>query len=613
MLIRLVGMTTPRDHDFMKTRRFRSTATSPGIAIGKIYRLHNRGAAFMRTWIREQDVDGEILRFRTAIQKSKEQLSHIQAKMCRFQGDDQIKILESHRMFLQDDMFVAATITHVSESMINAEWALDKTLAHLKLSFLNVDEEYFRERLQDIDYVGRRVMNNLMGSPEMPLSELPAGEIILVAHDISPCEVAGIPRDRVRGFVMEGGGETSHSAIISRALEIPALFGLKGIVEQVSDDEIAVVDGMKGLLIASPHKRELEQYRTVQEKYVALERILLQDIDLPAETKDGHRIRIDANMELVEELPSIDEHGAEGVGLYRTEYLFLNRLDEPSEEEQLANYIEVLTALDPRPVTIRTIDLGGDKISPSHSYESQTNPALGLRAIRLCLRELPMFKVQLRALLRASMHGNLRILLPMISSMEELTRVKRVISDVKRELTTKKIAYNPDVPVGIMIEVPAAAIMSPELALECDFFSIGTNDLIQYSLAIDRGNELVSDLYNPFHPAVLRMIRMTVDAAKKAKIPVAVCGELAGEPLAVTLMVAMGLDSISMNPISIPRIKKLLRAITQRQSKTLLRDVLKLKTAGEVENLLRKRTSHLLPGEVRQLDILGGQEEKVNV
>ena len=588
-------------------RRYHSHATSPGIAIGRAHRMESRGSSFNRTWIKDADVEDEVARFRIAVQKSKDQLAHIQAKMCRYQGHDQIKIIESYRMFLQDDMLVATTIKHVQQFKINSEWALDKTLAHLKLSFLNVNEDYFRERQSDIDYVGRRVMDNLIGTPDLSPADLPPEETVLVVHDLSPAEVASLPKDRVMGFIMEGGGETSHSAIISRALEIPAIFGIKEIFDQIEEGEMLILDGIKGLLIASPSKKELEQYRAIQQKYVALEHVLLEEIHLPAETKDGFRIKIEANMELAEEIPSLLQHGAEGIGLYRTEYLFLNRLDEPSEEEQFDNYVSVLKQLKSRPVTIRTIDLGGDKLAVSQPYEAQTNPALGLRAIRLCLRELPLFKTQLRALLRASVHGNLRILLPMISSVDEVRQVRKILKDVKRDLTTRGISFRDDVPLGIMIEVPSAVFMANELAKEVDFFSIGTNDLIQYGLAIDRVNELVSHMYNPFHPAVLRMIKQAIDAAKKAGIEASICGELAGDPLAITLMVGLELDALSMNPISIPRVKKIMRSITKHQSEQILKEALSLSTADEVEKLLRKKTSHLLPGDVKRLHILEAQ------
>jgi len=425
--------------------------------------------------------------------------------------------------------------------------------------------------------------------------------------DLSPAEVASIPKDKVKGFAMEAGGETSHTAIISRALEIAAIFGINGIFEDIEDGEMLILDGIKGILIASPSKKELEQYKSIQKRYQALERILLDEIDLPAETQDGFRIKIEANMELVEEIPSLLEHGAEGIGLYRTEYLFLNRLDEPSEEEQYENYVSVLKQLGDRPVTIRTIDLGGDKLTISQTYETQQNPALGLRAIRLCLREIPLFKTQLRALFRASTEGHLKILLPMISSIEELKQVRKIIKDVKRDLSTKKIPYRDSVPIGIMIEVPSAVFIARELARDCDFFSIGTNDLIQYGLAIDRCNEQVAHLYTPYHPAIIRMIKQTVDAAREAKIEVSVCGELAGDPLAITLMVGLGLNSLSMNPVSISRVKKLLRSITREQALMILEETLRLQSAEEIEKLLKRKTSHLLPGDVRKLHIIEGK------
>lgn len=588
----------------MKTRRYQSHATSPGIAIGRAHRLGHHGVAFVKTWIRDQDIEGEILRFKEAIAKSKEQISRIQTKMCRYEGREQIKILESQRMFLQDDMLVNTTTSHIRELRINAEWALDKTMGGLRLAFMNVQEDYFRERRQDIDYAGRRVMNNLVGHSEISLSELPEGDLIIVTHDLSPAEIASLPRERVRGFIMEAGGMTSHSAIISRALEIPAMFGVKETADQIQEGETLILDGIKGVLIASPTPRELEQYRDVQEKYSALEEILLQDIHLPTVTKDGFHIRLDANMEIIEEIPSIIQHGAEGIGLYRTEYLFINRMDEPSEEEQFENYVTILKKLSPKSVTIRTIDLGGDKLAFGQRYEAQVNPALGLRAIRLCLRELPLFRTQLRALLRASVVGNLRILLPMISGVEEVLEVKKIIRAIKRELAQKKIPYEDKVPLGVMIEVPAAVVTAGLLAREVDFFSIGTNDLIQYGLAIDRVNELVSDLYNPFHPAVLRMIHQTVEAAKVVGIPVAICGEMAGDPLAIALFVGMELHSLSMNPISIPRVKKILRALTRERSKRLLKQVMEMATAEEIERFLKKDIGHLMPTPNKHLAIL---------
>ncbi|MFH1873655.1 MAG: phosphoenolpyruvate--protein phosphotransferase [Pseudomonadota bacterium] len=587
----------------MKTRRFQSHATSPGIAIGKALHLRHHGNIFIKTWIRDQDVDPEINRFKKAVFISKEQISRIQAKLCRYEGHDQIDILESQRAFLQDDMLVNATVLHIQNLKINAEWALDKTLGDLRLSFVNVHEDYFKDRKQDIDYAGRRVMNNLLGHEEITIEDIPLEDTIIISYDLSPAEVATLHRDRVKGFVMETGGVTSHTAIIARSLEIPAIFGIKEITDQIQENEILVLDGIKGLIIASPSGKELGQYKAIQNKYAALEKILLQDIHLPTVTKDGFHMRLEANMEIVEELPSIVQHGAEGIGLYRTEYLFLNRYDEPTEEEQYQNYVRILKELYPKTVTIRTIDLGGDKLPVGQNYEDQINPALGLRAIRLCLREIPLFKTQLRALYRASIHGSLRILLPMIASIDEILKAKKIIESVKKELAQKKIEFKDDVPIGIMIEVPAAATLAKFMAKEVDFFSIGTNDLTQYSLAVDRGNELVSDMYDTLHPAVLHMVKQTVEAAKAAKIPVSICGEMAGDPLIIVLLIGMELESLSMNPISIPKVKRMMRSITREQAKKILNKVLKMSTGAEIRNFLMKEIGHLLPSPSRSLDM----------
>jgi len=589
----------------MKTRRFTSLATSPGIAIGQAYRLRAHGpSTWVRTWIKDQEIQREIDRFKEAVRLSKEQLSRIQSKMCKFQGTDQIDIIESYRLFLQDDMLVHTTIEHISNYKINAEWALDKTLTHLRLSFLNVHEDYLRERQQDIDYVGKRIMDNLLGEPEILFHDLPKGDIILIAHDISPAEIASFPKETVRGFIMEIGGETSHSAIIARSLEIPAIFGVKDISSEIQDGETIILDGMKGLVIASPGKRELDQYRSIHKRYIDLEKMLLEDINLPAETQDGRGVRLDANMELIEEIPSLLQHGAEGIGLYRTEYLFLNRLDEPSEEEQFDNYVEVLKKVSPRSVTIRTIDLGADKLTLRRKYEEQINPALGLRGIRICLKEPSLFKTQLRALLRASAYGSLKILLPMITDFREIRETKRLIRTIMQNLKKEHVEFDENISLGIMVEVPATVLMAEEIAKEVDFFSIGTNDLIQYGLAIDRTNELVSDMYTPFHPAILRMLHRTVKAAKAANIPVSVCGEMAGDPMTIVLLVGMGLDSLSMNPVSLPRVKKILRSITYKESKKLLDQVLALNTTEEIETLVHKEMGHLLPTQVQQLQSL---------
>ena len=587
----------------MKTRKFTSHATSPGIAIGQVY--HHRYAGktpVTRTWIRDSEADNEAKRFTDAVQMAKENLSRLQAKMCRFEGHDQINIIESYRMLLQDDMLVGTTIEHVKSFKINAEWALDKTLSHLRLSFLNVHEDYLKERSQDINYVGRAIMDSLLGNTESLIRDLPEGKIIIVTHDFSPAEIVSLPRDRVVGLIMEMGGETSHTAIIARSLEMPAIFGVKDITNVVEDGETIILDGIKGVAIAKPGKKDLAHYRQIHERYADLEKLLMKDVALPGVTKDGHRVQLDANVEIVEELPSLALHGAEGIGLYRTEYFFLDRIDEPSEEEQYQNYVTVLEKMAPMPVTIRTIDIGADKLTAHHPLAGQANPALGLRGIRLCLKEPAIFKRQLTALLRASVFGNLRIMFPLITSVDEIRKTKKIIAEIKEKLRRDGKDFKDDVPLGAMIEVPAAIYIADALAKEVDFFSVGTNDLVQYTLAIDRANELVSDLYTPFHPAILQMLQHVVQAARKAGIAISCCGEMAGDPLTLILLIGMGFDSLSMNAVSLPRVKKILRSVTREQAESLVKRALALHTTKEVEKLVRREISSILPEQVRQIE-----------
>ena len=491
----------------------------------------------------------------------------------------------------------------IQETKINAEWALEKIIAQLKLSFLSVQDDFFRDRQQDIEQTGYRVISHLIGNEDIAFSSLPEGPLILIAHDIAPAEVVMIPREHVLGFVTESGGEASHTAIISRTLEIPAILGVSNALDMIRDGETIVLDGMKGLVIASPAKKELQQYKMIQRKYEALEQLLMQDIHLPTVTKDGVHIRLEANIEFVSEVTSAIQHGAEGIGLYRTEFLFLNRLHEPSEEEQIENYMEVLKRFHPRPVTIRTLDLGADKLGLIQDHEEEQNPALGLRAIRLCLREKTLFKTQLKALLRASTIGNLRILIPLVSHVEEIRQVKKILQEVQKDLKRKKIPFAEKIPLGIMIEIPSAAIMADQLAKEVDFFSIGTNDLLQYSLAIDRTNELVSHLFTPYHPFLFRLLQFVVAAGERRGIPVSVCGEVAADPLMIGILAGLKFDSLSMNSVSIPRAKKIVRSLSSENAEKLFGKVMSLSSAEEVEHLLRLETKKM-PKTVQELDEL---------
>lgn len=568
-----------------KQRIITAHATSPGIAIGKVKIIAPPKMPPSKTWIRDEDVGNEISRFKKAVDISKKQLIRVQARLNQFKKADQHAILESHKLLLQDDMIIETTLNHMTVEKINAEWALQKTLATLKLSFLSFSEESFKEKTQDLDHISKRIISNLQGGKKPIAEELPSGDWVLVAHDLSPAEIALLPRDKVKGFIMEVGGKTSHSAIIARSLGIPALFGVQNALEMMEDGKDIVIDAAKSVAIVSPNTLDLKRYKSLQSKYDEHEKSLLKNSMFAAETKDGRRINIVANMELIEEVPSVIQHGGEGIGLYRTEYLFLNRIDDPSEDEQIQNYSSVLKELLPHPVVIRTMDMGGDKLPRAKKYVYESNPALGLRSIRLCLRERQLFKTQLRALYRSSIEGNLKILLPLISHIEQINEVRELIKEVQKELDKEKIPYV-DVPLGMMIEVPAGVFIADMFAKVVDFFSIGTNDLIQYCLAIDRGNDFVSHLYSPYHPAVIRMLKDIVDKAGLFNIPVSICGELASDPLFMPILLAMGFDTLSMNPASIPFAKKVIRSLSKDDCETILHEILSLTTALEIEDRL---------------------------
>jgi len=577
-----------------KTEKFNFKSLIPGIVMGEAFVISAQSAPFPKYWISDKELTSEILRFKRAIQNSKEQLDRIKNKMCKFRGQEQFNIIESHAMLLQDEMLITHTIQTLTSQRINAEWSLEKTLTELKLAFSDMDESYFQERKEDIEYVGRRIMQNLQGSADLSINDLPTGKYILVTNDLSPAEVASLPRDSIEGFITASGGDTSHTAIIARSLEIPSVLGHPEIVQSITMGDKVVIDGSTGEVIINPTKNSLATYQRDILRYKKLEQRLIKTSHLPAKTQDGREISIVANMELIEEIPSVLDHGAEGVGLYRTEFLYANRVDYPTEEELIESYSTTLEKLSPKPVTIRTLDLGGDKLFFSGEYTSHINPALGLRAIRFSLVEQELFKMQLRALFQSNKFGNLRIMIPMVSDLNELREVKKIIVKVTEDLIAEGIKVKNDYKLGIMIEVPSAVMTADILAKEVDFFSIGTNDLIQYTLAIDRTNENVAYLFKPLHPSILRMIKTTVDAARKANIDITLCGEMAGDPLYIMVLIGLGLDALSMNPISIPRVKRILRNIKYNDAKKLVKKLLQMTTADEIENVVKEHIEPIL-------------------
>lgn len=568
-------------------------ATSAGIAMGEPFIIKQMGASIPKYWISDKDLTGEISRFKQAIQKSKSQLARIKEKLCRFRDNDQIQILDTHSLILQDEMVLTSTIEHISNSKINAEWALEKSITNLKMAFADVREQYFIERKNDINYISQRILKNLLGTFEHPHT-YPSKEIIVISNDLSPADIASLPRNWVKGFITATGGTTSHTAIIARSFEIPAMIGVDDAINKLKNVEYLIIDGINGKIILNPTSATRTKYRHKLEGYRKTERSLMKDIHLPAATLDGKHISVNANIELVEEIPSVIEHGGEGIGLFRTEYLYINRLEYPSEEEQFETYKSALKQMWPKPVTIRTLDIGGDKLFITTEYQEHVNPALGLRAIRFCLREVEIFKSQLRALYRASTFGKLRVLLPMISSVEEVRQTKKLIEEVQQELTNTKQPFDKTVKLGIMIEVPSAVLIADILAKEVDFFSIGTNDLIQYGLAVDRTNENVSYMYTPLHPAVMRMIKQTVDAAKNANIDVTICGEIAADPMYTLLLLGFGLDAMSMNATSIPRAKRIIRSVEHKKATSLLNRIMQSTSVEESEQIIKAEVGTVL-------------------
>ena len=589
-------MTTPEER---KTVVLKGIGVSPGIVIGRAFVLHRLDATIpRRRLVQKALVAPEIERFRKALKDSEQQLLAIKKKLSDHEGIESLYIIDVHIMILNDRMLINQTIRNMEEEEINAEWALRKTLDKYKDVFSKVDDEYLRERMTDVEYVGQRVLRNLVGMQHETISGAGAGEdAIIIARDMSPADTMQLKVEKILGFATDIGGKTSHTAIVARSYEIPAVVGLERVTAEVRSNDQVIIDGTTGLVIVNPDPDTVRRYEEKLRHYKLMEDDLLRHARYPAITRDKHRVRIGVNIEFLEEVPSAMMHGAEGIGLYRTEFIYINKESLPTEGEHFNYYKTIVEDRGFKWVTIRTFDLGGDKFISDPKVAKEMNPVMGLRAIRFCLREVELFKVQLRAILRASAYGKVRILFPMISGIEEIREAKRIFEEVKRDLKARGIPVGRDIKLGIMIEVPSAVMVADSLAREVDFFSIGTNDLIQYTLAIDRVNERVSYLYDPLHPAVLRLVKRVVDAGHRAGIEVAMCGEMAGEPLYTMILLGLEIDELSMNALGIPRVKKMVRAVTMKECKALLKKVLAMSTAEEIENYVRGYMVRKFPGD----------------
>ncbi|KOY66712.1 phosphoenolpyruvate-protein phosphotransferase [Clostridium sporogenes] len=530
-------------------------AASKGYAIGKIFIKEDINIEVVEKSI--DDIEKEKERFKSALSNTREQLERIKEKAQKEVGTEKAAVFDSHIMLLDDPEFAGAVEMNIESNKVNSEKALQEVIDMYSSIFASMEDEYMRERGADIKDVGKRIMLNLMEKSANSMDDLDK-DTIIVAQDLTPSDTAQLDKDKVIAFLTNIGGRTSHSAIMARTLEIPAIVGMQDITESVKNNDVAIVDGIKGIVIINPDKETIEKYEKSKESFLKEKEELKKLINVETVTKAGKRVEVCGNIGKPQDVHQVLENGGEGVGLFRTEFLYMDRDNMPSEDEQFESYKYAVEKMEGKPVVIRTLDIGGDKKLPYLEMPEEMNPFLGYRAIRLCLDRKELFKVQLRALLRASAFGNLKIMFPMISSLSEFKGAKELLKECMSELKAEGKEFNENLETGIMVEIPAAAICADELAKHVDFFSIGTNDLIQYTLAADRMNEKISYLYDPMHPAVLRLIKMTIDAAHKEGKWCGMCGEMAGDENAIATLVEYGLDEYSMSASSILTAKKII-------------------------------------------------------
>ena len=569
---------------------------SPGICIGKAYLVDREGVEVVEKYrIGKKYLQKEKNRFKAAVKKAMDEL-HVIIENTPEIYRQPASILETHVVLLKDKMLYGKTIETIEEEQVNAEWALRKVVAHVKTLFRNMEDTYLKERVTDIVHVSDRILRNLVGAKQVDIENIDK-RVILVAHDLSPAETSQINLERIKGFVTDRGGRSSHTSIIARTLEIPAVQGVDSATRTIANDDLIIVDGTSGSVIVHPMKQTLVDFNALQAKYRAHQMVLMKGSHLPAETVDGFHVPVMGNIELPEEVFSAIDHGGDGIGLYRTEFQYLSRRTFPSEEELFEKYKDVVKVMTPKPVVIRTLDINGDKAVGNSPDSNERNPALGLRAIRYCLRHPDIFLTQLRAILRAASFGNVRILFPMISSSDELCEAKRILNQAADSLEKEGVAFDRDIEIGILIEVPSAVVMADVMAKEVDFFSIGTNDLIQYSFAIDRENRHVSHLYRPLHPAIIRMIKQVSDVAGDHGIKTFMCGEMAGDPIHVPILLGLGMDELSMNPQAIPAVKQMIRSMSMQDNQMFIKEVLKQPNADTME-LVQEAYSDILSEKV---------------
>jgi len=549
--------------------RYKGTPVSPGIAIGPLVLLYADEHIIRKRRIRPEDVAGEITRFEAALLKTRQQIQVIRNELASSIGEEDASIFDAHLLLLEDTSLIESVKEQLTSRLVNVDFAYEQVVRSYTRKMRELDDDYFRERAGDFLDVSRRVLRNLQGKVDAELRNLDVASVVL-AHDLSPSDTAGMDRKLVLGIATEAGSRTSHSAIMARSLNLPAVVGLREVIGKFEPGVEVLLDGYEGLLVVNPTEQTKQEYGRREKIHEAVEVKLDALRETLPVTLDQRRIIVSANVEIMDDLPLIKEHGAEGVGLLRTEYLFLNQNESPTEDQQVDMYRQMAQACKPHHIIIRTLDIGGDKKRPHLGIEVEVNPFLGFRGIRYSLGRPEIFRTQLRAICRASAEGNVRVMFPMVCDLSELKAARKLLDEVREELRQQNVPQAEKIEVGVMIEVPSAALTADILAKHVDFFSVGSNDLIQYTLAIDRGNENVANMYQPAHPAVLRLLQTVVEAAHRNNIWVGVCGEMASDVILVPALIGLGVDELSAGPASIPRIKRAIQALNYEEARQLI-------------------------------------------
>ncbi len=569
-----------------KSAKLKGVAASPGITIGKVFKLSGDDIKVEERSLNRDQVLQEVKKFERAIELTRKELIQIQNHAKIQIGKEAEQIFFAHQMLLDDQFIIDETLDQIKKQKKNADFVYHEVVAKYQASLETVDNEYFSGRVADIRDVKRRLIRNIQGGKCVALNSL-TQKAVIVAHDLSPSDTVLLDKQKVMGFATDKGGKTSHAAILARSLGIPSVVGLQEITSVANNDDTIIVDGTNGDVYINPSSSVLDKYFSRRDKYAELTRELSKIRELPCRTLDGKDVELSANLDFPTEIDSVINYGARGVGLFRTEYIYLTSDELPTEEQEYQEYINIANKLFPQPLIIRTLDIGGDKNPKYLPLPDEDNPALGYRAIRMCLDNIKLFKSQLSAILRASAMGNVKILLPMISCLEEIQRTKAIIDQVKGELQNKKLKFDNNIEIGVMIEIPSAAVMADVIAEEVDFLSIGTNDLIQYVVAADRTNVHVAHLFKRLPPAVLRIIKNVVEAGHKKGVWVGMCGEMAADPLATLILLGLGIDELSVNPAALPEIKKIVRSVTYPEAQKIAEKALQLKTSEQVEIYMR--------------------------